>query len=704
MNNPDPKEQADSPEPVDPFSDVAELLVAQSDIAAVQRDASAPTLLRSEDERDAADDSASSPNASDANIDVATPRVLQSGASHPADELPLADAAPAALLSSPHATDLAPPPLAVESASSAKPAEPATPVHPAPADRTPFSASSKNSTSRFLVGGLGLIFILLFVVAVVVIQAARDAAELAVAQRAIAVEQSRSAQAEAAAVAAQADVARRDAERARSQAKQERVLQDEMRDRLISERRHFQREAARSHLARGGEWLAAKDVDRALWSYWKAFDVAPESSDLRRAALRQLTVAARNRRLPLLHRDRIRMVAISQDGKYCVTSSDEPSVQIWDMASGLPISSPLPHEGALRCLAFSPNSRLLATTDDRIVHLWRVPDGAPVGEPLPHIESVFAMAFSSDSSQLVTGGYAAIRWNITTGKSINPPLAQRRSITTIGFSPDGQRIATAGDDGAVELWSAADGSMLCGPLRHPGAVLQLCFSADNAWLATICRDVAVRLWDVQNGKQHGDPIALATATDLAFSPDSRTLLVGFDRFSEADKPAVAARLYDVASQAPRTESLDIRESVIKVGFHSDGTRAMTATSQGIQIWSLESGAKIGEYAPTQSPYTTIAFSPRGDTALTGDAGGLSTIVSLAPDRWESLQLEHPIADRAPPGPPVRQPDFIEFVAFSPDGQEFLTCGRDHTARRWSLETLTCLDPPLIHHDEVHKAH
>ena len=193
------------------------------------------------------------------------------------------------------------------------------------------------------------------------------------------------------------------------------------------------------------------------------------------------------------------------------------------------------HRCRVKCLAFSPNSRMLASySDDGCINIWymynldsRYPNKQFTGTG--HNGWVNNIAFSPDSTTLVSANSNLVTlWNIEAGGIIKQFTGHTGLVKSVAFSPDGAFIASGSLDKTIKLWNVETGDLIKQFTGHNGWVNSIAFSPDGNFLASSsvhddCSDT-VRLWNIESGcqiKTFGTS-RLNTGT-VVFSPNGKTL-------------------------------------------------------------------------------------------------------------------------------------------------------------------------------------
>ena len=394
------------------------------------------------------------------------------------------------------------------------------------------------------------------------------------------------------------------------------------------------------------------------------------------------------------HSQRISSVAFSPDGLQVLTGSQDKSVRLWDSGTGTEIRQFQGHTAWVFSVAFSEDGkRVLTGAADYTVRMWDTPSGKEIWKQSGYAGTALLVAFSPDSKTIVTGCYTElILSNALDGGEIRELTGGSEKITSVAFSPHGGQIATGSSDNTAALWDVPTGKVLRRFKGHgrgflESGVTSVAFCPDGNQLVTGGQDSTARLWDIDTGTEirkfagHSDAV-----TSLAISSDGKDLLTGSDDNT--------ARLWSLSSGQEIRRFVGHTGLVTSVAFSPDGTKLVTgSTDASVRLWDANTGAeirqfighsqrqpvvfseqlpgKIRTYEQRSGAVTSVAFSPDGAQLLTG---GKDSIAIL----WEvstGTVLRRLLA-----------PNKVTTVAFAPDGKRVLTGDKDGNVQIWDLST------------------
>jgi hypothetical protein len=276
----------------------------------------------------------------------------------------------------------------------------------------------------------------------------------------------------------------------------------------------------------------------------------------------------------------VEALAFSPDSKL-LASHDGTSIMLWDTGSWLMQRMLRGHEGNVRAVVFSPDGKLLASgsTDSNVI-LWDAGSGAALQTLRGHISSVNSVAISPNGRILASGSkdHTIILWAVGPGPALRKLMVHSKSVWSVAFSPDGEVLASGSSDGTIMLWEATSGA-----LRHTltgdSFVCAVFFSPVSRLLASAGGNI-LKLWDYSGSSwavRHELKGHQSDIQTVAISPDGSLLASG-----ASDK---TIRLWDTRSGAVLQVLPDHSDTVYAMAFSPDGKLLATGSAdRTIKIW------------------------------------------------------------------------------------------------------------------------
>lgn len=192
------------------------------------------------------------------------------------------------------------------------------------------------------------------------------------------------------------------------------------------------------------------------------------------------------------------------DGKQALTASWDQSIRVWDTATGKQVRAFKNVRDRVRCLALSPDGKMLAASHfavdngPGVVRLWDVEKGTEIRAMKGHEKEVTSIAFSADGKMLVSSSFdTTVRlWSVADGKELKRLKGHTHRIEGAAFTPDGKRIVSccADEDPTVRLWDVSSGKQLGESEKVNEGFLSLAVLSDGQRCLTTGKDGGIRLW------------------------------------------------------------------------------------------------------------------------------------------------------------------------------------------------------------------
>ena len=300
------------------------------------------------------------------------------------------------------------------------------------------------------------------------------------------------------------------------------------------------------------------------------------------------------------HHSRINSLAFNPTGDTLAVGGDADSVVFWNVHTGqsseVALRGRFNHMPAVSKLAFSPDARVLAVgspQQKRNVILLDAQTRQFLTRPLRgDLGGVAALAFSPNSKLLAStsGGNSVILLrSVPSGERLGAPLAEdERAIKDLAFSPSGSELASAGNDGNLILWDVANRQRVSEPIGAsslPFGVTadSVAFSPDGKLLASGTSSGQIILWSLPSRRRAAELTTNhhSSVNDLTFNRDGKTLV--------SSDASGSVQLWDMERRQLLGEVGRLSDLSGGVAFSADGQLLASADSQGrVIVWNMSS--------------------------------------------------------------------------------------------------------------------
>ncbi len=302
-------------------------------------------------------------------------------------------------------------------------------------------------------------------------------------------------------------------------------------------------------------------------------------------------------------------------------------IRLVDVATGMIRGTSLRHSAWVREVVFTPDGRHFATGSfDGTARVWEAATGRPAGPVLRHTNYVATVAFSPDGNTLAAGDYGPAGlitlWDWRTGKEVRPPLQHDDIVLSVTFSPDGRYLAAIkapdwSKKPEILVWEVASGTAVIRmQYSAPSFLLRelIRFRPDGRAITTRDMNGVLRLWEVPSGKLLGEPRPLDGDGVTRFSQDGRVVAAAAN---------LGVRLLDGNTFAPLPAGyLPHPDPITDVAFSPDGASLLVGYETGsAQLWDVATRKPVGPPAVLIGPIRAVAFTPDGKTCLCVAADG-----------------------------------------------------------------------------------
>lgn len=413
--------------------------------------------------------------------------------------------------------------------------------------------------------------------------------------------------------------------------------------------------------------------------------------------------------LHFAHTAQIKSLCFSPDGEWLATGSNDGTVKLWRVATGV-LQHDLRDHGAITTAKFTDDGQLLVSaSEDRTIRVWNVEDGRPVGVLRGHEGTPEHLATTpgetlDDRHILSSAGGNLRRWPLAAASDGDARIfpGHQSWIWRVRVCPNSRLLGSIEfDEHMFHLRDLKTGRLLKKVPISKSSNLRMwsAFSPQGDKLAVVDllpnSESRVRLWRIEEDREDGIRLT-DLQTETQGSEWTTTECDLQNPFFSGDGNSL---LFTTSGGLARLDlSAGNLDTMLDARFNDDNGRWL-GVSEGAAIFRLKNEPNEDVLGKVVDKFTLEVGSDRVPIRiLQGKKVGLlfhicNQMSMLSPDkRYLGIARESNLRlwDLTQPG----QPAFdlpghlgkIWSIAFSPDGTTMATASADQTIRLWNLHS------------------
>ncbi len=369
------------------------------------------------------------------------------------------------------------------------------------------------------------------------------------------------------------------------------------------------------------------------------------------------------------HTNGVSDCAISPDGKFVISASYDRTLKLWDVATGKEIRTFSGHKDIVLGCALTPDGkRLVYASGDKTLKLWDIKTGKELRSFNGHKESVRSCTVTPDGKWVVSASEDKTLklWDVETGKEIRSFIGHKDGVNSCALTPDGKRVVSASNDRTLKLWDINSGKAILSFNSHQGSVWSCAITTDGKKMVSASSDNTLKLWDVETGEEiRSFSGHKSSVTSCSLTNDGKWLVSASDDHT--------LKRWNVETGNEVRPHAGHMFSVMGCVLTQDGKRMVSASEDGsLQLWDVQSGKEIRSFIGHTGAVYSCALTPDG-----------KRMISASSD--QSLKLWDTES-----GKEIRSfighKSFVVSCALTPDGKKVVSASGDKTLKLWDVES------------------
>lgn len=395
------------------------------------------------------------------------------------------------------------------------------------------------------------------------------------------------------------------------------------------------------------------------------------SADFRKAWIAESTL------LPQGHKSFINCIAVTSDGKYVVSGSQDGTIIKWDLRTGNVAGGPWHVEGDVRAIAIAPdNTYILWGGNQPIIHKWDLETGKELCEPWrpwkKEEENFVSRIYMTVDGQFafVSGIHGhGILLNADTGESAGgvPELVSGR-LGKVIFTPDNRYAVSSNLSGDLFKWEFLTGELVW-VKKNAGMFDYLELTMDGSHIVCLVGEDICRVWDIDTGNISYEYKLLfeCESKTMVLTPDGMYAIICPDHYTPVKIDLITGKQIGALWER-------MPDRLIELVITPDGRFVIGVTyNNEIYKWDTSTGELVGQtWRLWNASVTDIAVSKSGEFFYSAAEDGLVSKWEVKTGRplWVS-EKEHKGA--------------VACIRLTSDEKYLLSGSEDGTIIKWNTD-------------------
>jgi WD40 repeat protein len=211
--------------------------------------------------------------------------------------------------------------------------------------------------------------------------------------------------------------------------------------------------------------------------------------------------------------------AFSRDEKVLVTAGGDSAVHVWDLAIRREMLR-LSHDKLIYTTALSPDGRYVVTATEDTLRAFDARNGKLLWRSALRWPLTVVFAPGGDAVAIGSAENDIVLLDPRSGAELGRFIGHSDRVNSAAFRRDGSELVSSSDDETIRVWDVA--SRREKRRLHLGAdVGWVSFSPDQRFLVSASDDNSIRLWDAASGTELYRRVAIDSTDWVVIAPDGR---------------------------------------------------------------------------------------------------------------------------------------------------------------------------------------